>query len=135
MDPKTGCVRGYLVTISIECGPVIKVQIASTDVQFLSHPANSPFLLTAVNKAHKMFDDEEQLQYCMGVAEEAKEVLKAKIEEKRKLAKKDGKTSIEEDDPVKVYNQVTSTLTKCVVGVPQGKLGKVHCINLRGQPL
>lgn len=58
--------------------------------------------LTAVNKAHKMFDDEEQTQYCMGVAEEAKEVLQAKLEEKRKQAKKDGKTSIEEDDPVKV---------------------------------
>lgn len=72
----------------------------------------TPILLTnlsptAVNKAHKMFDDEEQLQYCMGVAEEAKEMLKAKLEEKRKLAKKDGKTSIEEDDPVKVWNQVS----------------------------
>ena len=57
---------------------------------------------SAVNKAHKMFDDDEQLQYCMGVAEEAKEVLQAKLEEKRKLAKKEGKT-IEEDDPVKVH--------------------------------
>ena len=42
--------------------------------------------LAAMNKAYKMFDDEEQLEYCMGVAEEAKE----------------GKTSIEEDDPIKV---------------------------------
>lgn len=58
---------------------------------------------TAVNRAHKMFDDEEQVQYCMGVAEEAKEVLQAKLDEKRKQAKKDGKTSIEEDDPTKVY--------------------------------
>ena len=30
--------------------------------------------LAAVNKAYKMFDDEEQLEYCMGVAEEAKEL-------------------------------------------------------------
>lgn len=52
-----------------------------------------------------MFDDEEQLQYCMGVAEEAKETLQAKLEEKRKLAKKDGKTRIEEDDPIKVFSQ------------------------------
>ena len=56
----------------------------------------------AVNRAYKMFDDEEQLQYCMGVAEEAKEMLQVKLEEKRKLAKKEGKTSIEEDDPIKV---------------------------------
>ncbi len=49
-----------------------------------------------------MFDDEEQLQYVMGVAEEAKEVLDQKLEEKRKQAKKDGKAGIEEDDPVKV---------------------------------
>lgn len=49
-----------------------------------------------------MFDDEEQLQYCMGVAEETKEVLQAKLDDKRKQAKKDGKTSIEEDDPIKV---------------------------------
>ena len=57
----------------------------------------------AVNKAHKMFDDEEQMQYCMGVAEEAREMLQAKMEAKRKQAKKDdGKATIEEDDPVKV---------------------------------
>ena len=58
--------------------------------------------LAAVNKAYKMFDDEEQLEYCMGVAEEAKELLDQKLEEKRKQAKKEGKTSIEEDDPIKV---------------------------------
>lgn len=49
-----------------------------------------------------MFDDEEQVQYCMGVAEEAREMLQAKLDEKRKLAKKEGKAAIEEDDPVKV---------------------------------
>ena len=48
-----------------------------------------------------MFDDEEQLEYCMGVAEEAKELLDQKLEEKRKQAKKEGKTSVEEDDPIK----------------------------------
>ena len=58
--------------------------------------------LAAVNKAYKMFDDEEQLQYCMGVAEKAKELLDQKLEDKRKQAKKEGKTSIEEDDPIKV---------------------------------
>ena len=52
--------------------------------------------LAAMNKAYKMFDDEEQLEYCMGVAEEAKELLD------QKLTKKEGKTSIEEDDPIKV---------------------------------
>lgn len=55
-----------------------------------------------MNKAYKMFDDEEQVQYCMGVAEEAREMLQAKLDEKRKLAKKEGKTTIEEDDPTKV---------------------------------
>ena len=49
--------------------------------------------LTAVNKAYKMFDDEEQLEYYMGVAEEAKELLDQKLEEKRKQAKKEVKTS------------------------------------------
>ena len=49
-----------------------------------------------------MFDDEEQPEYCMGVAEEAKELLDQKLEKKRKQAKKEGKTSIEEDDPIKV---------------------------------
>ena len=60
----------------------------------------------AVNKAYKMFDDEEQLQYVMGVAEEAKELLEQKLEEKRKQAKKEGKTSIDEDDPVTVRGKV-----------------------------
>ena len=58
--------------------------------------------LAAVNKAYKMFDDEEQLEYCMGVAEEAKELLDQKLEEKRKQAKKEGKTSIEYEDLIKV---------------------------------
>ena len=58
--------------------------------------------LAAVNKAYKMFDDEEQPEYCMGVAEEAKELLDQKLEEKRKQAKKEGKTSIEKDNPIKV---------------------------------
>ena len=40
-----------------------------------------------------MFDDEEQLEYCMGVAEEAKELLDQKLEGKRKQAKKEVKTS------------------------------------------
>ena len=57
-------------------------------------------LLVAVNKAYRMFDDEEQLQYIMGVAEEARETLDAKLEEKRKAAKAVKKESIEEDDPV-----------------------------------
>jgi len=58
-----------------------------------------------VNKAYKMFDDEEQLQYVMGVAEEAKELLEQKLDEKRKQAKKEGKTSIDEDDPETVRRE------------------------------
>ena len=38
----------------------------------------------------------------MGVAEETKELLDQKLEEKRKQTKKEGKTSIKEDDPIKV---------------------------------
>lgn len=49
-----------------------------------------------------MFDDDEQLEYCMSVAEEARELLNQRLEEKRKQAKKEGKSSIEEDDPMKV---------------------------------
>lgn len=59
-------------------------------------------LSLAVNKAYKMFDDEEQLQYCMGVVEEAHEMLQAKLDEKRKEAKRAGKTTIEEDNPEEV---------------------------------
>ena len=55
-----------------------------------------------MNRAYKMFDEEEQLEYCMSVAEEAKQLLDQRLEEKRKQAKKEGKTSIDEDDPVKV---------------------------------
>lgn len=66
----------------------------------------------AVNRAYKMFDDEEQLQYCVGVAEEAKEMLQVKLEEKRKLAKKEGKTSIDEDDPKKYKEEYRKTMTK-----------------------
>ena len=57
--------------------------------------------LAAMNKAYNMFHDEEQLEYCMGVAEEAKELLDQKLEAKRKQTKKEGKTSVEEDDPIK----------------------------------
>ena len=41
-----------------------------------------------------MFDDEEQLEYCMGVAEEAKELLDQKLEGKRKQAKKEVKSRL-----------------------------------------
>ena len=55
--------------------------------------------LAAVNKRTRCLMTSD---YCMGVAEEAKELLDQKLEEKRKQAKKEGKTSMEEDDPIKV---------------------------------
>lgn len=57
------------------------------------------FVVAAVSNAYKMLQDEEQLEYCKGVAEEAKVVTEEKVAEKRKLAKKQGKDIIEEDDP------------------------------------
>ena len=81
-------------------------------------------LLAAVNRAYKMFDDEEQLQYCMSVAEEAKELLDQRLDEKRKQAKKEGRTGIEEDDPVMVssYHCMHSALLY-QAGINTGILG------------
>ena len=56
----------------------------------------------AVNKAYKMFDDPEQMEFLKGAVEEARGVTEQKVKEKRKLAAKQGKTTIEEDDPEKV---------------------------------
>ena len=42
-------------------------------IHTLSHPP------TAVNKAYKMLEDEEQVQYCQGVLEEAKATLEQKV--------------------------------------------------------
>ena len=56
----------------------------------------------AINKAYKMFGDEEQIQFCRDVAEEAKKQLDKRLEEKRAKTKKEGKDGIEEDDPEKV---------------------------------
>ena len=57
---------------------------------------------TAVSKAYEMFGDDEKYAYCKGVVEEAQAIVDHKLEEKRALAKKAGKTTIEEDDPEKV---------------------------------
>lgn len=56
----------------------------------------------AVNKAYKMFDDPEQMEFLKGAVEEAKGLAELKVKEKRKAAAKLGKTTIEEDDPDKV---------------------------------
>ena len=37
------------------------------------------FLLIAVNKAYKMLDDPEQVEYCQGVWEEAKATVDSKV--------------------------------------------------------
>ncbi len=57
---------------------------------------------SAVSKAYEMFNDEEKYAYCKGVIEEAEALVEHKLEEKRALAKKSGKITIEEDDPEKV---------------------------------
>ena len=49
-----------------------------------------------------MFDDPEQMEFLKGVVEEARGLTEQKVKEKRKLAAKQGKTTIEEDDPEKV---------------------------------
>jgi len=70
-------------------------------------PLHVPTIITlisfiAVSKAYEMFNDEEKYAYCKGVVEEAQALVDHKLEEKREQAKKEGKTSIEEDDPDKV---------------------------------
>ena len=55
-----------------------------------------------MNKAYKMFDDPEQMEFLKGAVEEAKGLAELKVKEKRKLAAKQGVTTIEEDEPEKV---------------------------------
>ena len=56
-----------------------------------------------MSKAYEMFNDDEKYAYCKGVVEEAQALIDHKLEEKRALVKKEGKTTtIEEDDPDKV---------------------------------
>ena len=49
-----------------------------------------------------MFDDPEQMEFLKGAVEEAEGLAELKVKEKRKAAAKQGKTTIEEDDPDKV---------------------------------
>ena len=60
-------------------------------------------MCAAVNKAYKMFDDPEQMEFLKGAVEEARGLAEQKIKEKRKVAAKQGKTTIEEDNPEKVW--------------------------------
>ena len=50
-----------------------------------------------------MFDDPEQMEFLKGAVEEARGLAEQKVKEKRKLAAKQGKTAIEEDEPEKVW--------------------------------
>jgi DnaJ family protein C protein 8 len=56
----------------------------------------------AVHKAYKMLDDEDQRAYVLEMVEDAKAKLDMEMEEKRKVVQRQGKDSIEEDDPEKV---------------------------------
>ena len=49
-----------------------------------------------------MFDDPEQMEFLKGALEEAKGLAEQKLDEKRKVAAKQGNTTIEEDEPEKV---------------------------------
>ena len=69
---------------------------------------------TAVSKAYEMFGDEEKYAYCKGVVEEAQATVDHKLEEKRALAKKAGRTTIEEDDPEKVVILLSTQGMLCV---------------------
>ena len=55
-----------------------------------------------MNKAYKMFDDPEQMEFLKGAVEEARGLTEQKVKEKRKVAAKQGQTAIDEDDPEKV---------------------------------
>ena len=50
-----------------------------------------------------MFDDPEQMEFLKGAVDEAKGLAEQKVKEKRKVAAKQGKTTIEEDSPEQVY--------------------------------
>ena len=57
-----------------------------------------------------MFDDPEQMEFLQGAVEEAKGLTEQKVKEKRKTAAKQGKTTIEEDNPEKVWHYLISEI-------------------------
>ncbi|XP_060527321.1 dnaJ homolog subfamily C member 8 [Cylas formicarius] len=64
----------------------------------------------AVNKAWKTLENEESRKKCMDIIEEAVGRTDLMLAEKRKKAKKDGKSTIPEDDPEK-YKHAVYVLT------------------------
>ena len=71
---------------------------------------HASFSTPAVNKAYKMFDDPEQVEFLKGAVEEAKGLAEQKVKEKQKVAAKQGKTTVEEDDPDKVGSQLVGRI-------------------------
>ncbi|XP_064404859.1 dnaJ homolog subfamily C member 8-like [Halichondria panicea] len=99
-----------------------KIKKTYRKLSFLVHPDKNPddkdraqLAFDAVSKAYEMFNDEEKYAYCKGVIEEAEALVEHKLEEKRALAKKSGKITIEEDDPEKCKTFFNNTLTKLFV--------------------
>ncbi|XP_065908382.1 dnaJ homolog subfamily C member 8-like isoform X1 [Dysidea avara] len=89
------------------------------ELSMLVHPDKNPGdvdraqkAFDAVNKAYKLFEDEEQVKYCEAIVEEARSQLETKIIEKRKEAKKKGKDLIEEDMPEEYSKQLKKLITK-----------------------
>uniref|UniRef100_A0A6A7FWE0 DnaJ homolog subfamily C member 8-like n=2 Tax=Hirondellea gigas TaxID=1518452 RepID=A0A6A7FWE0_9CRUS len=60
-----------------------------------------------LSKACKVLENEEARQKCLEVVEEAEEIVKARIDDRRKQLKKEKKnTSVDEDDPEKMKRAV-----------------------------
>jgi DnaJ family protein C protein 8 len=68
-----------------------------------------------------MLDDEDQRAYVLEMVEDAKAKLDMEMEEKRKVVQRQGKDSIEEDDPEKYRQALRNTLTKLFADVEMKK--------------
>ncbi|CAH0552729.1 unnamed protein product [Brassicogethes aeneus] len=73
-------------------------------------PERAQQAFEAVNKAWKTLENEDTRKKCLDIIEEAQGRTDIMLTEKRKKAKKEGKDSIPEDDPVK-YKHAIYVLT------------------------
>ncbi|CAI8007383.1 DnaJ homolog subfamily C member 8 [Geodia barretti] len=108
--------------------PPEQVRKAYRKLSILVHPDKNEsdkdraqLAFEAVHKAYKMLDDEDQRAYVLEMVEDAKAKLDMEMEEKRKVVQRQGKDSIEEDDPEKYRQALRNTLTKLFADVEMKK--------------
>eukprot|EP00731_Ephydatia_muelleri_P032070 Em0023g577a len=109
----------YEVLLVDPDSPAEQIRKAYRKLSILVHPdkneddkERAQKAFDAVHTAYKMFDSEDQMEYCKGVVEEARANIEERMKEKRKVAKKNGKDKIEEDDPEKYKEVFGKALTK-----------------------